>query len=111
MEDDAGRNAEAAYAPCLRQRQIGNVGEDVGEVVQRKCGRVAEDALACGPQPENDEILVFLGRKVANAVDPAPRAEDPAHVHVVDQEFGRKAECGRLSSGEVAGLRNGEIEK
>ena len=76
MKYYTGRQIKTPAFPCAGDRHVYFRRQDIGELVERECGLVAENPDVPGPQPEGNEILVVSGGKMDHPVDSAPHPND-----------------------------------
>ena len=72
VQHEPGWDSEPTPTPAQGHRHVDLSGKDVGEIVERESRLMGEHPGLFGPKPEHDEVLVFAGREVNEAIDTAP---------------------------------------
>ena len=61
--------------------------ERVRKTVKCESSLVRDDARLFGPEPSDDELIVFTRREVDQPVDPVPSSSDAASAYVLEQKL------------------------
>lgn len=72
--------------------------------MQRQCRLVRDYALALGPEPSGNQLLMLASGEVNEAVDASSRPYHAPRTHVLQQELRRVPSLSGLLRGEVARL-------
>jgi hypothetical protein len=111
MDQHPRRDSKPAVMPTRRKRQVHTGRKDVGEAVKGQRRVMRDDSLALGPEPDSDEILVFTGRKMDEAVDATPHAGELPRPDVVGEQLRGVPGQSRLLCREVALLSGRRLEE
>ena len=68
--------------------------ENVREAMQRQRGLMGEYPLSLCPEPDGDQVFVFPGREMDQAIDPTTNAVNTADLEIMMQERWRVARLG-----------------
>ena len=89
-----------------------NLGrQNIRQFIQRQCAFMGYDRVRAGTQPSYKEILMFRARKLGQAVNSSPNANESPRFHIAGESFPGESTLAGLMGGEVTSLTFGRFIK